>query len=199
MLTGDRLFRGEDTVQVLSNVLQQPVDLERVPPKFRKLLARCLDRNPKDRLRDIGDARFLLEDAQSGSAQAESRSRKPHTKWMWPAVAGVLGTAVLGLGYIAYRHTREEAPRIERFSVLLPEKSSHRNPGDIPQISPDGHRVVMSVSMDGQPSSSLWVRDLGTRSTAACCREHRAHPTRSGRRTAAGWDSWPTIGSRKST
>jgi serine/threonine protein kinase len=33
MLTGERLFRGEDTVQLLSNVLQQPVDLERVPPK----------------------------------------------------------------------------------------------------------------------------------------------------------------------
>src|ERR1700694_4007680 len=62
MLTGERLFKGEDTVQVLSRVLEQPVDLDSVPQRFRKLLARCLDRNPKDRLRDIGEARFLLED-----------------------------------------------------------------------------------------------------------------------------------------
>jgi len=63
MLTGEQLFRGEDTVQILSNVLQQPLDLKRVPRKFRKLLARCLDRNPKDRLRDIGEGRFLLEES----------------------------------------------------------------------------------------------------------------------------------------
>ena len=42
MLTGERLFQGEDTVQVLSRVLEQPLDLERVPPRFRKLVGRCL-------------------------------------------------------------------------------------------------------------------------------------------------------------
>src|SRR5215472_3995556 len=60
MLTGERLFQGEDTVQVLSRVLEQKPDLERVPVKFRKLIGRCLDRTVKDRLRDIGEARFLL-------------------------------------------------------------------------------------------------------------------------------------------
>jgi hypothetical protein len=38
-------------VQVLSHVLEQKLDLERVPVRFRKLLTRCLDRNVKDRLR----------------------------------------------------------------------------------------------------------------------------------------------------
>src|SRR6516165_3422153 len=70
MLTGERLFKGEDTVQVLSRVLEQPVDLDRVPKRFRKLLARCLDRNPKDRLRDIGDARFLLGEPAKPESQA---------------------------------------------------------------------------------------------------------------------------------
>src|SRR5215469_10841238 len=72
MLTGERLFQGEDTVQTLSNVLQQPVDLERAPVRFRKLLARCLDRNPKDRLRDIGEARFLLEEPAKAEGQADT-------------------------------------------------------------------------------------------------------------------------------
>ena len=79
MLTGDRLFQGEDTVQVLSRVLEQKPDLERVPLRFRKLLARCLDRNVKDRLRDIGEARFWFEEpAQPYEArlEAESQSHK---------------------------------------------------------------------------------------------------------------------------
>jgi Tol biopolymer transport system component len=75
-------------------------------------------------------------------------------------VAGVFGVVVLGLGYIAYQHTQEEAPRVQRFSALGPEKASPKNAGDIPQISPDGRRIVMSVLIDGQPSPSLWLRDL---------------------------------------
>jgi len=161
MLTGEHLFQGDDTVQVLSNVLQQPVDLERVPAKFRKLLGRCLDRNPKDRLRDIGEARFLLEEPQIiNSAQAESLPHKPSTKSLWPVVAGVLSVAVLGLGYIAYRHTREETPRVQRFSVLPPENVSRKDYHNIPQISPDGRRIVMTMLTDGQASPSLWLRDL---------------------------------------
>jgi Tol biopolymer transport system component len=162
MLTGERLFQGEDTIEVLSNVLQQPVNLERVPPKFRKLLGRCLDRNPKDRLRDIGDARFLLEEPKGGADVAgqdgvPAQARSSRMAW---AIAGVLGVAVLGLGYVAYRHSPEEAPRVQRFSVLLPEHASLRNVPDMPQISPDGRHIIMVVFIDGQVSSSLWLRDL---------------------------------------
>src|SRR6516225_8827120 len=72
MLTGERMFRGEDTVQVLSKVLEQPLDLERVPGRFRRLLERCLDRNPKERLRDIGEARFLLSEPARPENQADT-------------------------------------------------------------------------------------------------------------------------------
>jgi Tol biopolymer transport system component len=160
MLTGERLFQGDDTVQVLSNVLQQPIDLERVPAKFRKLLGRCLDRNPKDRLRDIGEARFLLEEPKGGAevaGQGGTPVQARSSKIAW-AIAGVLGMAVLGLGYVAYRHTREEAPRIQRFSVLPPEGVNFNNAAAIPQISPDGRSIVAAVLIDGQPS--LWLREL---------------------------------------
>ena len=72
MLTGERLFQGETTVEVLGKVLEHQPDLDRVPAKFRKLLARCLDRNVKDRLRDIGEVRFLLEEPPAQPAAASA-------------------------------------------------------------------------------------------------------------------------------
>jgi hypothetical protein len=47
MLTGGRLFDGDDTVQVLARVLEQKIDLDRVLPRYRHLVSRCLTRNPK--------------------------------------------------------------------------------------------------------------------------------------------------------
>jgi len=77
MIAGERLFDGEDTVQVLSRLLEQKIDLDRVPTRFRTLLARCLERNPKDRLRDIGDARFLLGEAKSFSPSLPPSTAAP--------------------------------------------------------------------------------------------------------------------------
>src|SRR5207244_1487825 len=61
MLTGQRLFAGATASDVLAEVLTKDPDLDRVPAKARKLLRRCLDKDPRQRLRDIGEARFLLE------------------------------------------------------------------------------------------------------------------------------------------
>jgi hypothetical protein len=72
MLTGKRLFVGETVSDVLAAVLTREPDwaaLEpRVQGRVRELLRRCLERNPKQRLHDIADARILLEEAISGTA-----------------------------------------------------------------------------------------------------------------------------------
>ena len=60
LLTGGRMFKGEDVADTLAQVLTREPDLGRVPAKVRKLLVRCLEKDPKQRLRDIGEARFLL-------------------------------------------------------------------------------------------------------------------------------------------
>src|SRR6202521_3372870 len=52
LLTGERLFQGEDVADTLAQVLTKQPDLARVPIKARKLLERCLDKDPKKRLRD---------------------------------------------------------------------------------------------------------------------------------------------------
>ena len=66
MLTGERAFKGDDVTEVLAKVIERDPDLSKLPPRtpatVRKLIARCLAKDPKQRLRDIGEARILLDD-----------------------------------------------------------------------------------------------------------------------------------------
>ncbi|HYM25742.1 MAG TPA: protein kinase, partial [Vicinamibacterales bacterium] len=65
MLTGRRLFAGDTISDTLASVLREPIALDTLPAStpasLRRLLQRCLERDPKRRLRDIGDARLELE------------------------------------------------------------------------------------------------------------------------------------------
>lgn len=163
ILTGERLFLGEDTVQVLGRVLEQQLDLDRVPPRFRKLLARCLDRNPKDRLRDIGESRFLLAEPErvAGAPVLETAPQR-NAKWVWPALAGVLAMATAALGYIAFRHTQESPPQVSKLTVLPPDRGQFATTVGAtvgpPAVSPDGRHIAVIATADGK--TGLWIRDL---------------------------------------
>ncbi|MEX2385626.1 MAG: serine/threonine-protein kinase [Thermoanaerobaculia bacterium] len=67
MLTGKRLFHGETVSDTLAAVLRADIDWETLPagtpPAIRRLLERCLERDPKRRLRDVGEARIVMEEA----------------------------------------------------------------------------------------------------------------------------------------
>ena len=71
MLTGSRLFKGEGISDTMAAVLRQPIDFAALPAAtpaaVRTLLVRCLERDPRQRLRDIGEARITLERAIAGS------------------------------------------------------------------------------------------------------------------------------------
>ena len=155
MLVGERLFQGEDTVQVLSRVLEQKVDLDRVSARFRTLLARCLDRNAKDRLRDIGEARFLL-----GTAAPEKPAETVSTKGPGPtriawALSALLAVALAALSW-AYLRTVPSAAEPVSFQILPPEK--HTLSG-APVVSPDGRKIAF-VANDINNRPSIWVRAL---------------------------------------
>ena len=93
MLTGRRAFAGEDTSDVLAAVLRQEIDWTTLPAdtpaSVRRLLRRCLERDPKRRLRDIGEARIALE---SPDDDADVRARKPDAPGV-PSVANDTRTA----------------------------------------------------------------------------------------------------------
>ena len=70
MLTGKRLFEGATITDSLAAVLTREPDLTLTPEKTRRLLRRCLEKDPKKRLRDIGDAMALLERERRGRSSA---------------------------------------------------------------------------------------------------------------------------------
>jgi eukaryotic-like serine/threonine-protein kinase len=158
MLTGERLFRGGDTVQVLSRVLEQKIELEGVPAKFRKLLARCLDRNPKDRLRDIGEARFLL-DSEIGTVTPAQIARRPYKSWALWALAGALLLALVGGSAMHFREQPPNLPKPVRFQFKPENVTTVSNMRFA--LSPDGTKLAYyATSRDGVPR--LWIRAMDT-------------------------------------
>src|SRR6266853_5342786 len=65
LITGKRMFTGEDVGEILAKVIRDEPDLSSVPAQVRPLLKRCLEKDPKQRLRDIGDMELLLADASA--------------------------------------------------------------------------------------------------------------------------------------
>ncbi|MBZ5624707.1 MAG: protein kinase, partial [Acidobacteriia bacterium] len=157
MLTGERLFQGDDAVQVLSRVLEQKLDLDRVPAKFRQLVARCLERNPKDRLRDIGEARFLL-DADSG-AQSPPAASPPHRQWLPWAAAGVLMLALIALATIHFREQPPDPPKPIRFQFTPANVTITANMRFA--LSPDGAKLAYFAA-DRDGTAHLWIRAMDT-------------------------------------
>src|SRR6202011_1485332 len=96
MLTGKRLFEGETISHTLADVLRAEIDFPKLPPStpppIRELLKRCLDRDLKTRLRDVGEARIAIQkylaDPRSGTEVQRQAEARP-TRLLW-ALLGVL-------------------------------------------------------------------------------------------------------------
>src|SRR5438445_10211402 len=95
MLTGKQAFGRETTSDTVASVLKDEPEWNRVPQKAQRLLRRCLEKDPKRRLRDIADAMALIDDAPQGTALR-------HNKLPW-VVAGALALALAVLFYYAIR------------------------------------------------------------------------------------------------
>jgi len=150
MLTGHRLFQGDDASETLASVIKDEPDWERLPPQVRRLVRSCLKRDPKQRLQAIGDWSLLLEDQPP-----PGRARGITLPWM---VAGGLAAA-LGIALWALWRVAEPADRpLVRLDVDLGADVSlpAAGVGTSVAISPDGTRLVFA---SGSPSK-LFTRRL---------------------------------------
>ena len=154
MVTGRRLFDGETVSDTLAAVLKEEPDLTWAPANTRRLLSRCLEKDPKDRLRDIGDAMALVDTVLASAAP--SRSRFGIAGW----VAGVFALA-LALGALSWVHFRETLPEPQhiRFQVEPPAGVL----GGF-KLSPDGRFLALSTIADGGVIK-IWIRALDSLET----------------------------------
>ena len=146
MVTGRRLFGGEDISEILASVIKDKPDLSAAPPEVRRLLAACLEKDPKQRLQAAGDYRLLLD-----KTAPSAPSRPSYTGWIAAAVLALVAIAV------SFIHFREEPPRALKMSVLAPDKAAFQ-PTSLPAVSPYGRRIAFVATLDGR--DQLWVRDL---------------------------------------
>jgi len=156
MLTGRRLFQGEDLTDTLASVIKGTPDLSAAPAPVRRLLESCLEKDPRNRLRDIGDWARLLEPA---AAAAPPSKRAGILPWAI-AAASLLGA--IGIGAFAWSHFAER-PQTLRLTLPTPERAKMDSFEDLPAISPDGRRVAFAAQVDGK--AGIWVRDLDGTST----------------------------------
>src|SRR5579864_1932578 len=144
LLTGERLFEGEGAAETLAAVIHKQPDLAKVPRQARRLLEECLQKDPKQRLRDIGDAKRLLGvEPPAESAAATTRSRR-WLGWLAWSTAGIAVAGALGLAFVHFREQTPPAPEPVRFQIPFPDKAV---PAAFPNptISPDGRQVVFQA------------------------------------------------------
>ena len=168
MLTGRRLFEGATLSDVLAAVLRHDVDLDALPdgtpPALRALIARCLDRDPKLRLRDIGEARVLLSrplEAPRAPAvrPADRKGVVWHLlPWLLAAGAGIL----LLVMFTRPPESAQPTPRTVRATILGPTPPQGSwysiDPHDPPVVSPDGQMLVLPL--EAPEGKTLYLRPL---------------------------------------
>jgi Tol biopolymer transport system component len=144
MLVGKKLFESETLPETLGAIFQQEIDLEKLPSStprhLRRLLERCLERDPKLRLRDIGEARISLDQAEEGqSGPVENDSPVTGSRRMSPVVmaAALVVVAALAalLGLKLSPQTEAAPPEITEFSFWV------ENLGGV-AITADGQRLA---------------------------------------------------------
>jgi Tol biopolymer transport system component len=170
-LTGRQCFSGETVSDMIASILQSEPAWNalpaRTPQRVRDLLRRCLEKDARRRLRDIGDARLELEDVlatrTSGTSVAAAGPDLVQRRGGSRPVAIAIVAAVAGLiaGGVAVRlmsHAPARAP--VRFEIADAEGMDFGTDGQQSALSPDG-RMLAFVAGDST-RARLWVRSLET-------------------------------------
>ena len=167
MLSGRQMFQGETVSETMAAVLMKDPEWNVLPAgtpePVKRLLQRCLQREPTSRLRDIGDARIVLDEAlrspiSAGGATAEQApaTRRALLPWILAAVFFVALLVVL-----LSRPAERASNGVMRLKLPIPESVlSAGSPLPRLAISPDGNKVVFLGFDDAKDNSQLYLRAI---------------------------------------
>jgi Tol biopolymer transport system component len=167
MLTGERLYSGETVTDIIAAVVTREPDWSKLPGDtpvaLRRLLKRCLQKDPRKRLRDIGDAALELTEepeveiaAPSVPATAAPRGRGRL------ALVGVVGLALGFTAAMTIWSMMSPVASVTRatWSNLPPPDGLRYDFTGFLEISPDGRHVAFVAAAPDDDEPMIWIRDL---------------------------------------
>jgi len=175
MLTGHRLFEGQTNSDVMAAVLRHDPDWDALakdlPAHLVGICSRCLVKDPRQRLRDIGEVRIVLAGGAntfigqaSDIAAAAPTAASPSSRRPWVAVAllAVALVAVAAAGRLGVLSPAPEPAVLVRSSIVLPDKTglslTPTAPGPV-AVSPDG-RLMAFAGQDSTGQVQIYLRYL---------------------------------------
>jgi eukaryotic-like serine/threonine-protein kinase len=171
MLTGKKVFAGETVSDTLAGVLVKDLDWSLLPAdlplRVQRVLRRCLERDPRQRLRDIGEARIRLSDPHGMSTDDPETTppavRRP-ARWLQLLPWGLLAAGCLALAVgLTGGWFGQDRDDLIHLTFPIPDghdfKLEATSPA-VPVVSPDGTRIVFGARRSDDASSRLYVRSL---------------------------------------
>jgi Tol biopolymer transport system component len=169
MLAGRRPFSGDEVPDVLANVLARDPEWNALPaetpPAVRRLIARCLQKDPRARLHHVADARFELKEALLSPADEKSTAAAPSLKPMpWFVPAAIVGAIALAAGLVAGALLwRQPAIPVSAVRLSLDVAPAEEiSTGSVLNMLPAGGRASLAWSPREQTLAFIGVR-LGAR------------------------------------
>jgi len=159
MLTARRAFQGEDVTDTLASVLRQDIDWAALPAStpvpLRRLIERCLERDVTQRLRDIGEARIVLEDPRNLRVVA----RRVPLRSGWSRAVSIAAVAIVAgaVGAAAVWSMRASpVPAVARLTLSLTDGTTLFGSRGVVAVSPDGTQVAYVTR------SGLYLRSMSS-------------------------------------
>jgi serine/threonine protein kinase/Tol biopolymer transport system component len=168
MITGRSAFAGETLSDTIAKILEREPDwralTERAPPGVQRILRRCLEKDPKQRLRDVGEARIGLTRQDE---EAPARENQP-AAWTWKqraaaltASAAVVAAALATGGWYGSRPSALSRASLIQFALPPPLGTRFRVDFETTflALSPDGSQVAL-VARPADGPNRIWLRPL---------------------------------------
>jgi eukaryotic-like serine/threonine-protein kinase len=158
MLAGRRAFSGASSIEIMNAILKEdPPELpESIAPGLKRIVQRCLEKNPERRFQSAGDLAFTLETPFASGPQSPLAAPARSRRWRF-VVAAVSALAIMGLA-LSFILLRTAAPSTWT-GVMLGGPEMAMNP----RLSPDGHLLAFQAMVDGltqvavmKPESGNW-------------------------------------------
>jgi serine/threonine protein kinase len=162
MLTGQATFPGKSVSDILAAVLRAEPPYDKLPadtpPALLRLLERCLEKDPQQRLRDVGEARIVLENIRSG-AVVHSPANGMNRQNVLRSYGGWIASAVVVAGAIVMMTTGTDQPAQQQAALWktplsMPPDDTARRDAYYATISPDGRSLAYLIE------DNIWIRSF---------------------------------------